>query len=43
MLSFAVATYLIYMKYPGVLGGLLLGEQGTDVGEGWGWEWGRGR
>jgi hypothetical protein len=26
VLSFAVATYLIYMKFPGVLGGLLLGE-----------------
>jgi hypothetical protein len=26
VLSFAVATYLIYMKTPGVMGGLLLGE-----------------
>jgi hypothetical protein len=28
VLSFAVATYLIYMKTPGVMGGLLLGEHG---------------
>jgi len=26
VLSFAVATYLVYMKFTGVLGGLLLGE-----------------
>lgn len=26
VLSFAVATYMIYMKFTGVLGGLLLGE-----------------
>lgn len=28
VLCFAVASYMIYMKFTGVLGGLLLGEWG---------------
>lgn len=32
VLSFAVATYLIYMKTPGVMGGLLLGIAGGWIG-----------
>jgi hypothetical protein len=29
VLCFALASYIIYMKFTGVLGGLLLGERGV--------------